>query len=81
MDDLTEETEVFSVEYAGPHSTKPGLFEIALHVKGGAGGRRSRLCLLFRPAEAMLLAHMLQRSPPQTEPEDHTESDIARLST
>jgi hypothetical protein len=75
------EVEVSAIEYVGPHSVRPNLYEIVLLVGPAIGAPTSRLRLLFRPAEAMLLAHMLERNPPRIEPEDHLAHDIARLQT
>ncbi len=74
------EAEVSAVDYVGPHTVRPGLYEIALTL-GGAGGRLpGHLTLLFRPAEAALLAHLVRSNPP-TQPDDHLATDLERLQT
>jgi hypothetical protein len=77
MNEDKGEADVSAIEYVGPHSVRPNLYEIVLLV----GAPMSRLRLLLRPAEAMLLARMLERNPPRVEPEDHLAQDIARLQT
>jgi hypothetical protein len=75
------EGEVASVEYVGPHATRPDLYEITVTLAGTRDAPRPRLSLLFRPAEAMFLAHSLEASPPNRGSEDHVLTDIARLQT
>lgn len=75
------ELEVGSIEYVGPHSTEAHLYEICLTLRTSTGARQERLRLVFRPAEATQLAHMLQRNPPDFEAEDQLASAIARLDT
>jgi hypothetical protein len=76
-----QEGEVSSIEYVGPHATRPDLYEITVTLVGPRDATRPRLSLLFRPAEAMFLAHSLQASPPNPGSEDHVLTDIARLQT
>jgi hypothetical protein len=76
-----DEAEVSSIEYVGPHSTRPDLFEVVLKLKAKAGARQTRLCLLFAPAEAAHLAKMLEANPPRAKAGDHLAGDIERLQT
>ena len=75
------EGEVSSIEYVGPHATRPVLYEITVTLVATRDAARRRLSLLFRPAEAMFLAHSLEASPPNQGTEDHVLTDIARLQT
>ncbi len=81
MTEKRREAEVSAIEYVGPHPVQPDLYEVALSLGVAVGAPTTHLTLLFRPAEAMLLAHMLQWNPPRVEPEDHLARDIARLQT
>jgi hypothetical protein len=81
MDTKTQEAEVSSIEYVGPHTTRGDLYEIIVNLVEPGTARRSRLSLLFRPAEAMFLTHALQATPPNPTTEDHVLTDIARLQT
>ena len=75
------EGEVSSIEYVGPHATRPDLYEITVTLVATRDAARRRLSLLFRPAEAMFLAHSLEASPPNQGTEDHVLTAIARLQT
>jgi hypothetical protein len=81
MDINTREAEVSSIEYVGPHTTRGDLYEIIVNLVEPNTTRRSRLSLLFRPAEAMFLARALQATPPSPATEDQVLTDIARLQT
>jgi hypothetical protein len=79
MSDKKHEAEVSTIGYVGPHSVRPDLYEIDLTLAASAGAPQTRVSLLLRPAEAIFLAHMLQRNPPLIEAEDHLLNDIARF--
>lgn len=81
MSTNTQEVEVSSIEYIGPHTTRGEFYEIIIALVEPSKTRRSRLSLLFRPADAMFLAHALQALPPNPTTEDHVLTDIARLQT
>ena len=81
MDTNIQEAEVSSIEYVGPHTTRGDLYEIIVNLVEPGTARRSRLSLLFRPAEAMFLTHALQAMPLNPATEDHVLTDIARLQT
>ncbi|HEV2547471.1 MAG TPA: hypothetical protein VGU20_09040 [Stellaceae bacterium] len=81
MDANTQEAEISSIEYVGPHTTRGDVYEIIVTLVEPGTTRRSRLGLLFRPAEATFLAHALQALPPHPATEDHVLTDIARLQT
>jgi hypothetical protein len=77
----TQEAEVSSIEYVGPHTTRGEFYEIIVTLAEPGETRHSRLSLLFRPSEAVFLAHALQAVPPNPTTEDHVLTDIARLQT
>ena len=77
----TQEAEVSGIEYVGPHTTRSDLYEIIVNLVEPGTTRRSRLSLLFRPAEAVFLTHALQAMPPNPTTDDHVLTDIARLQT
>ena len=81
MSDEKRETHVSAIEYVGCHAVRTDLYEIALTLSPTPGGPAMRLSLLLRPAEAALLAHMLQRNPPRVAAQDHVLDDIALLQT
>jgi hypothetical protein len=81
MSDDKQEAAVSAIDYVGCHAVRTDLYEIALTLTTTPGGRQTRLSLLLRPAEAALLAHMLQRNPPRVEAQDHLLDDIALLQT
>jgi hypothetical protein len=76
----THEAEVAGIEFVGPHSTRPDAYEIIVTLAGKTAAP-ARLSLLFRPTEAMLLARMMQWSPPRVEVQDHVLADIEHLQT
>jgi hypothetical protein len=81
MSDGKCEVEVSAIEYVGSHSVRPDLYEIALTLRAATDAPPAHLSLLLHPAEATLLAHMLQRNPPRIEAEDHLLKDVARFET
>jgi hypothetical protein len=78
MSDIKQTAEVSGIEYVGPHSVRPGLYEITVTL---ADVPRTRLSLLFRPRDVIQLAHALQWNGPQVDAEDHVLADIAPLQT
>jgi len=81
MDECRHEAEVASIEYVGPHVTKPNRFEVTLTLEAGVGAGSTRLCLVFRATEATFLADMLRANPPQIGTEDHLMPNMAHLTT
>jgi hypothetical protein len=81
MSEDREEARVTAIDYVGCHAVHSELYEIALTLAARSGGAERRLSLLLHPAEAALLAHMLQRNPPRAEAQDHVLDDIALLQT
>lgn len=77
----TDEAEVSTIEYVGPHPTRLDLYQINVTVQGSARADGRRLCLVFRPGAATQLAHWLRSNPLRTKAPDHLEDDLRRVET
>ena len=53
MSSHTQEAEVSGIEYVGPHTTRSDLYEIIVTLVEPGMAQRSRLSLLFRPADGV----------------------------
>lgn len=59
------EVDVSEVVYAGPHVVRPDTYEIEVKVETSPGVPCEYITLRFTPAQATLLARMLQSNQPR----------------
>ena len=75
------ELDVVGVSYVGPHCVQTDIYEIDVQVQPTLGAPCGLIALRFRPAEAMVLAHMMQSNPPRARVDDHLMDQVAAHDT